>query len=472
MTAETTKMQVSTGGQRAAALILLSFVHFMLVLDDSVVNVALATVRDDLGFGTAGLAWVVNAYFLAFGALMPVGGRAADLLGRRAVFLAGVALFGAASLVCGLAQEPWQLIGGRFAQGAGAALASPAALSLVALLYPGPGERARAMGVWGSVAALGGTTGLVVSGVVTDLLSWRWVFLVNVPIAAVVLVLAPRLLPRSAAVRRGRIDVPGAVLGTAALLALVHGLLQGAEAGWGPGALVPLLLTPVLVAAFVAVERRTAEPLVPPGFLAVRVRAVATVASLLFTAAFFAMSFLVMLHLQNVLGYEPLAAGLAYLPYAAGVLTGVRISAWAVARYGVRAPLAVSFAVSAAGLLLLSGISPDSGYTAGVAPGVLLAALGAGLGFPALAVAAVAGSTEEDAGLASALLGSVQQIGGAVGIAALVGIAAAHGGPAGGDGGSAEGATDGFALAMRVAAGALAAGAVLVAVLMPRGRTA
>ncbi|MFE0425848.1 MFS transporter, partial [Streptomyces sp. NPDC058953] len=208
----TTTAQVTTGGRRTAALVLLSFIHFMLVLDDSVVNVALATVRDDLGFGTAGLAWVVNAYFLAFGALLLVGGRAADLLGRREVFIAGVALFGAASLLCGLAQEPWQLVAGRFAQGTGAALASPAAMSLITLMYPGEGERAKAMGVWGGVAALGGTTGLVISGVVTDLLSWRWVFLINLPIAAAALLMAPRLLPAGGRPeRRARMDVPGAL---------------------------------------------------------------------------------------------------------------------------------------------------------------------------------------------------------------------------------------------------------------------
>ncbi|MGW1276727.1 MFS transporter [Streptomyces tsukubensis] len=468
----TTTAQVTKGVRRTAALLVLSLVHFMLVLDDSVVNVALATLRDDLGFGTAGLAWVVNAYFLAFGALLLVGGRAADLLGRRAVFLAGVALFGAASLLCGLAREPWQLVAGRFAQGTGAALASPAAMSLITLMYPAPGERAKAMGVWGAVAALGGTTGLMVSGVVTDLLSWRWVFLINLPIVAVSLLVASRLLPADSRAGRGRIDVPGALLGTGALLALVHGLLRGAEHGWDAYAVVPLLLAAVLGGAFLAVEARTADPLVPLAFPARRPRAVALVAALLLTAVFFAMSFLVMLHLQNVLGYGPLRAGLGYLPYAAGILAGVRLSSWATARYGVRAPLTVSFLVSATGLLMLSGITADSAYPTGIAPGLLVAALGSGLGFPALAIAAVADTTERDAGLAAALLGSVQQIGGAVGIAALVGIAAAHGDPAGGGGGPAEAATDGFALAMRVAAGVLAAGGVLVAAGMPRGRTA
>ncbi|MGV9311415.1 MFS transporter [Streptomyces sp. NPDC003691] len=451
-------------------MLLLSAVHFMLVLDDSVVNVALATVRDDLGFGTAGLAWVVNAYFLAFGTLLLLGGRAADLLGRRTVFTAGVLLFGAASLLCGLAQEPWQLIAGRFAQGAGAALASPAAMSLITLMFPGGRERAKAMGVWGAVAALGGTTGLVVSGVLTGLLSWRWAFFVNLPVVVVALLLTPRLLPAAPPVRGARIGLPGAVLGTGALLALVHGLLRGAEHGWDIRAAGPLLLAPVLGGAFLLAESRSAAPLVPPGFLAVRERMVAIGAALLFTAAFFALSFLVMLHLQNVLGYGPLRAGLGFLPYAAGVLAGVRLSSWAVPRFGVRTVLTVAFPVSAAGLLMLSGITVASTYPTGVVPGVLVASLGSGLGFPALAIAAVAGTTEEDAGLASALLGAVQQIGGAVGIAALVGVAARHGAVADA-GGDPAAATDGFALAMRVAAGVLLAGGALVAALMPRGRT-
>ncbi|MEU9606918.1 MFS transporter [Streptomyces sp. NPDC048057] len=464
MTAITTSTQAIGGSQRTAALVLLSCVHFMLVLDDSVVNVALATIRDDLGFGTAGLAWVVNAYFLTFGALLLPGGRAADLLGRRAVFVVGVSLFGAASLVCGLAQEPWQLVAGRFAQGTGAALASPAAMSMITLMYPGDQERAKAMGVWGGVAALGGTTGLVLSGVLTDLLSWRWAFFINVPIALAALLLTPRLLPGGRPARRSRIDVPGALLGTGALLALVNGLLRTAESGWDPQTAVSLLLALVLGAAFLAVEARTAEPLVPLGFLAVRTRAVAYGTSLLFTAAFFALTFLVMLHLQNVMGYGPLRAGMAYLPYAGGVLIGIWLSARAVASYGVRPPLVVSFALSAVGMLLLSRLSEGDGYVSAVLPGVIVVSVASGLGFPALAIAAVADTTERDAGLGSALLSSVQQIGGAVGIAALVSLASSQGDPVHGGG---DAATDGFALALVVAAGFMALGAVVIATLMP-----
>nr|WP_199725741.1 MFS transporter [Nocardiopsis sp. Huas11] len=256
-------------GRRRLALILLCFVQFMLVLDDTVVSVALPSVQDDLGFSTAGLAWVVNAYFLAFGGLLLLFGRVADLLGRRRVYLGGVALFGAASLACGLAQEPWQLVAGRFAQGAGAAMAAPAALSLITLLFPGTGERARALGIWGGVAGLGGTMGVVISGVLTDLASWRWIFLINLPVAVLALVLLPYVVAESRATRRTRLDVPGAVLGTGAVVSLVYGFLQAAESGWGSVACAgPLLLAAVLAVAFLAVESRTAEPLVPLPFLA------------------------------------------------------------------------------------------------------------------------------------------------------------------------------------------------------------
>lgn len=353
-----TSAPASGANRRPPALIVLCFVQFMLVLDDTVVSVALPSIQDDLGFSTAGLAWVVNAYFLAFGGLLLLSGRAADLLGRRRVFLAGVALFGAASLACGLAQEPWQLVAGRFVQGAGAAMASPAALALITLLFPGPDERAKALGVWGGIAGLGGTLGLVISGALTGLASWRWIFLINLPVALFALALLPRLVAESRASHRARIDVPGAVLGTGALISLVYGLLETGESGWGHAAsVVPLVLAVVLAVSFLAVETRTAEPLVPLGFLASRIRAVANGTTLLFSAAFYAMAFLLMLHLQTVLHYGPLTAGVAYLPYGGGILAGMWLSSRAVARLGIRLTLVTGFVTSSAGLLLLSGVT-------------------------------------------------------------------------------------------------------------------
>ncbi|MGH3586638.1 MAG: MFS transporter, partial [Pseudonocardia sp.] len=417
---ESTPESTLAAGRRRPALVVLCLVQFMLVLDDTVVNVALPSVRDELGFGAAGLAWVVNAYFLAFGGLLVLSGRTADLLGRRRVFLCGVAVFGLASLACGMAQEAWQLVVGRFAQGAGAAMAAPAALSLITLLYPAPGERARVLGVWGGIAAVGGTTGLVLSGALTSLASWRWIFLINLPVAAVTLLVLPRLVPESRATRRpARVDLPGAVLGTGALLALVYGVLEGA--------VLPLVLAAGLAIAFVVVEARSPHPLVPLSFVADRTRAVAAVATLLFSAAFFAMAFLLMLHVQTVLGYGPFEAGLAYLPYGAGVLAGMWLSSRAVTRAGTRPTLVVAFLVAAAGLVLLAGVAPGDSYLAGVLPGMLVTSVGCGLALPALTVAALSGTTGEDAGLGSAVFTSMQQVGGAVGVAVLVVVAATAG---------------------------------------------
>lgn len=452
---------------RRAALIVLCCVQFILVLDDMVVSVALPTIQRDLGFTTAGLAWVVNAYFLAFGGLLLLFGRAADLLGRRRVLLTGVTLFGLASLVCGVAQEPWHLLLGRFVQGAGAAMAAPAALSLITLLFPGTEERARALSIWGGIAGLGSTAGFVISGVLTGLVSWRWIFLINLPVAAVSVVLLPRLLAESRAALRTRLDVPGAVLGTGAALCVVYGLLQAGESGWGdPACFGPLVLGAALAAAFLAVESRTADPLVPLSFLAHRTRAVAGGATLLFSAAFFAMAFLLMLHLQKVLGYDPLKAGLAYLPYCAAMLAGMWLSSRAVIRLGLRTALVGAFLVSVAGLLLLSGVGAHDGYLSGVLPGMLVTALGCGLSLPALAVGAVTGTTEENAGLGSALLSSVQQVGGAVGVAVLVMLATRRREAVAEAEGPLRAATEGFSLGLGVAAGLVACGAALIAVLL------
>ncbi|WP_119294886.1 MFS transporter [Streptomyces sp. YIM 130001] len=446
----------------------------MLVLDDNVVSVALPSMREELGFSAAGLAWVVNAYFLAFGGLLLLFGRMADLLGRRRVFLTGVALFGAASVVCGLAQEPWQLVAGRFVQGGGAAMASPAALALITLLFPGTAERAKAFSIWGGIAGLGGTAGLVISGALTGLASWRWIFLINLPVALAAVALLPRLVPESRDERAVRLDVPGAVLGTGALVSLVYGLLRTGESGWRDlSAVGPLAPAVVLAVAFVAVETRTAEPLVPLSFLLVRIRAVANGATLLFSAAMYAMAFLLMVHLQTVLGYRPLTAGIAYLPYGAGILAGMWLSSRAVVRLGVRRTLVGSFLITAAGLLLLSGVAPSDGYAWGVLPGMLVTSLGCGLSLPGLTVAALTGVTEENAGLGSAVLSSVQQVGGAVGVAVLVALAARRSDALAARGDSlhtAHAATEGFELALTVAAGLLTFGAVLVAVLLGKPR--
>jgi EmrB/QacA subfamily drug resistance transporter len=463
-----TAVSAAVTDRRRAALVVLCFVQFMLVLDDTVVSVALPSLRDDLGFSAQGLAWVVNAYFLTFGGLLLLAGRMADLLGRRRVFVAGVALFGLASLACGLAQQPWQLVAGRFVQGAGAAMASPAALSLITLLFPGTHERSRALGIWGAIAALGGTSGLMISGVLTDLASWRWIFLINLPVAAVAIALLPRLVAESRASRRARLDVPAAVLGTAAVVSLVYGLLQAGEAGWADVAvLAPLLLAAVLAAGFLVAESRAAQPLVPMSFLADRTRAVANGATLLFSAALYAMAFLLMIHLQTVLGYSPLQAGVAYLPFGAGILAGMWLSTRAITRMRVRWTLVLAFLITSAGLLLLSGVAAGDPYAAGVLPALLVTSLGCGLSLPVLTVAAVSGTTEENAGLGSALFSSVQQIGGAVGVAILVTVAKRHNDARAGFPRSAE---EGFSFALTIAAGLVALGAILIATLLRTAR--
>ncbi|TMR90452.1 MFS transporter [Nonomuraea basaltis] len=429
-------------------MIVLCLVQFMLVLDDTVVNVALPSIRDELGFSASGLPWVVNAYFLAFGGLLLLCGRMADLLGRRRVFLIGVALFGAASLACGLAQEPWQLVIGRFVQGAGSAMASPAAMSMITLLYPGPEERAKALGIWGGIAALGGTSGLVLSGALTDLVSWRGIFLINLPIVAVALTLLPRLVPESRAPGRRRLDVPGAVLVTGAAVSLVYGLLRAGENGWSdPIVIGAVVLSAALAVAFLMVESRAEAPLVPGAFLASRTRAVANGATLLFSMAMYAMSFLLMIQVQTALGYSPLLAGIAYLPYGAGILAGMWLSSRISLRIGTRWALLLAFLVNIAGLLLLSGVAAGDSYAAHVLPGMLILSVGNGLSLPVMAVAAVDGTTEEDAGLGSALFTSVQQVGGAVGVAAL--------------------AIMGYSGGLTAGAVCVALGAVLIVVLLP-----
>ncbi|SBU91674.1 drug resistance transporter, EmrB/QacA subfamily [Streptomyces sp. MnatMP-M77] len=453
--------------RRGLVLIVLCFVQFMLILDDNVVSVALPSIRDDLGFSSAGLAWVVNAYFLSFGGLLLLFGRMADLLGRRRSFLLGVTIFGAASLLCGLAQEPWQLVLGRIIQGAGSAMASPAALSLITLLYPSTQERAKALGIWGGIAGLGSTFGLVISGALTGLASWRWIFFINLPVALVALVLLPRLIGESRASKTTRLDVPGAVLGTLSVVALVYGLLQAGESGWHDGTSYgSLILAVVLAVVFVLTESRTEDPLVSLEFVSNRTRAVANVSTLIFSAALFAMAFLLMIHLQTVVGYGPLKAGFAYMPFCVALLAGMWFSSRVVMKFGFRQSLVVSFLITAVGFVMMSGIEAGDDYVTGILPSMLVTSLGCGLSLPVLSIAAVSGTTGENAGLGSALFSSVQQIGGASGVAVLVMLATRRtDSPAESDG-PVRAATAGFSFGMMVAAGFIAVGAVFVGTLL------
>ena len=447
------------------ALAVLSLVQFMLVLDATVVNVALPSIERDLGMGSPGLAWVVNGYALTFGGLLLLGGRVFDLFGRRRVFLAGVGAFALASAAAGLSVGPETLVAGRFLQGTGAALVAPAALSMVTLLFAEQKERATAFSIWGSLAGLGATTGVLLGGVLSDLASWRWIFLINLPVAAGALGLVPRLVADSRAFSdgRGRLDVPGALLVTAGLSLMVFALLGRGAQPWGSGAvLVPLVGGLALVGLFVAVEARAKNPLVPLRFFRSGTRSAANAIFVLANGAMMAMYFSLSLYMQQILGYSPLWAGLAYLPLCAAFFVGIGASSRLVRRFGARTVITTGLLVAAAGLALLSGVSADGSYLEDVLPGMLVVPLWAGAAFVALTIAAVEGTGGEDAGLASGVLSAAQQVGNAVGLAILVSIAVDRTSEllsSGAD--SSVAVAGGFSLSFGAAAGVLAAGALL-----------
>jgi EmrB/QacA subfamily drug resistance transporter len=444
----------------------LSLVQVMLVLDATVVNVALPSVERDLGMSQSGLAWIVNGYALTFGGLLLLGGRLADYVGRKRVFLLGLVVFAVASATAGLATEPWHIISSRFLQGVGGALVAPAALSIVTLLFTDDRERTRALSIWGGLAGIGGTLGVLLSGVLSDLASWRWVFFINLPIAAVALAVAPRLVPESRADSRGRLDVPGAVLITAGLSLIVYALLdKGIDPWLSRGVLLPLLAGAALVAVFVAVEARTDRPLVPLRFFRSRTRTTANVAMTLVAAAFGAMFFSLTLYMQGVLGYSPLKTGVAYLPFGAALLVSVAISSQLVPRIGVKPVMVGGLVLAAAGLSLFTGIDVGGSYVSDVLPGTLLLPFGAGAGFVAGTIAAVDGVDGEDAGLASGLVNAAQQVGSAVGLAALVSLAITRTADLMASGTApAQALVSGYTLTFAVAAAVLAAAALVVLV--------
>jgi EmrB/QacA subfamily drug resistance transporter len=461
--------------RRWKALGVLALVQFMLILDITVVNVALPSIKTDLGFGQAGLAWVVNGYTLMAGGLLLLGGRLSDILGRRRLFLLGIALFALASLTCGLAVSPAMLVGSRFLQGTGEALAAPAALGLVALLFPDPRERMKALGIWGGVAGIGGTTGVIISGALTDLASWRWIFLVNLPVAAFALLAVPRLVSESrmdravSSVRR-RVDVWGPVTATGGLVAVVDGLLQAASNPWGSvGVLLPLLGGVALLALFVLIEARIDAPLIPLRFFTNRTRVVTNGVTLFSTSGFFAYFFLLTLFLQQVLHLTPLQAGLAYVPFGVGIGAGIGLGTGLMPRLGVKPLLAVGFFGSAIGLLISSGITPTSGYAGGILPGMVVLAVFSGISFPAMGNAALHQVTGQDASLASGVQNAVQQVGGAIGLSTLVAFALRDAADQTQHGASAAlASTNGYALAFRIGAVLMVIGGVLIALLLER----
>ena len=385
------------------ALALLAAAQFVVVLDASIVNVALPSIGKDLGFSPDDLSWVVNAYVLVFGGFLLLGGRIADLLGRRRLFVAGLILFAAASLAGGLAQSAGWLVAARAVQGLGAALLSPAALSLVTVLFAEGSERNKAMGVWGAAVGSGGAVGVLLGGMLTEWAGWEWVLFVNVPIGLIAAALAPRLLPESRNDGERHFDIAGAVTITAGLSLLVYTLVDANSAGWASTQTLGLgAIALALIAGFYLIERRQKAPLVPfPGIFRMRTITGINVSAVLIAAALFSMFFFISLYMQNVLGFSALKAGIAYLPLAVGIILTAGASAPLVTRFGFKPVLVAGLLITAAGLLWFSQVHADGSFVGDILFPSLLAAIGLGLAFVSMTVAAVSGVEPHEAGLAS-----------------------------------------------------------------------
>ncbi|QKW25640.1 MFS transporter [Streptomyces seoulensis] len=461
---------------RRRALAILCVGQLMVILDGTVVNVALPAVQESLGFSPAGLGWVVNAYLIPFGGLLLLAGRFGDLLGRKRVFVTGLAVFTAASLLCGLAPDAGTLLVARFVQGAGGAVTSSVTLAMVVTLFTEPVERAKAIGVYSFVQSAGGTLGLLLGGVLTQALSWHWIFFVNVPIGAAAVLAARRGLRPERGTGRGRsTDAPGAGLITAALMLAVytvvsvsdHGLGSAHTLGCGLGALV-------LLAAFGVRQARAADPLLPPRMFRFRNVTGALATHALLVAGMFGFQFLVVLYLRKVLGFDEVRTGLGVLPVS--LLIGAMslfLAPRLVARSGSRSVLLAALLLIAGGLGLLGLVSADGAYLTDVFPATVLLGVGFGLAMPALAGLAMSGATPRDSGLASGMFNTVQQVGASLGLAVLSTLAASHTGALPGDGAArADALTDGYRLAFRVGACfVLAAAVVAAAVLREPPRT-
>jgi EmrB/QacA subfamily drug resistance transporter len=411
--------------RRWTALILLCAAQFVVVLDASIVNVALPSIGKGLHFSEQNLPWVVNAYVIAFGGFLLLGGRAADLLGRRRVFMIGLAVVAIASLAAGFAATQGQLIAARAAQGLGAAIISPAALSIVTSLFRDGSERNKALGAWGAVAGSAGAAGVLLGGILTEGLGWEWVLWVNVPVSLIALALTRGLIPESrseSAVRH--FDAAGAVAITAGLSLLAYALLDASSAGWGSTKIVSLLgVSVALIAAFVWIELRSRAPLVPFRIFRLRTLTGANVVGLLLGASLFSMFFFISLYMQQVLGYSAIHAGLSYLPLALTIIVAAGLGGQLVTRFGFKPILAAGMAFVSVGLLWFSQVSVGGGFLTDILGPSVLAAIGLGFGFVTSTIAAVSGVQEHEQGLASGLINTSQQIGGALGLAVLSTIA-------------------------------------------------
>ncbi len=413
---------------RWLALYVLCLGDLMIVLDGTIVNVALPTIRDDLGFSQTSLAWIVNAYLLTFGGFLLLGGRLGDLFGQRRMFLIGIGLFTTASFACGLSTSQTQLIAARAVQGLGGALVAAVALSLVMTLFTEPADRAKAMGIFGFVLSGGGVAGVLLGGVLTDILSWHWIFFINIPVGAVVFALSLRLLPEAPGLAgAARLDLGGALTITGSLMLAVYAIVNGNETGWLTAETLGLLAGAlVLLAAFLVIETRVAAPLVPLGIFRNRDVSSANGVGVLMAAGMFAYFFFSALYLQQVLGYTPLEVGLAYLP--GMVVWGVcsLYSDRLVMRFGIKPPLLAGLSLMALSLLLFARAPVDGSFAADVLPATLAIGVGAGIAFNPILLAAMSGVEPQEAGLASGVVNTSFMMGGALGLAVLASLAASR----------------------------------------------
>ena len=406
------------------ALALLCVVQFMVILDVAIVNVALPSIQVDLGFSQENLQWVISAYALVFGGFLLLGGRAADMLGRRRLFLGGVAVFTVASLLAGLAWSEQSLLGARALQGLGAAIITPAALSILSTTFSEGRERNIALGAWGAVGGFGAVAGVLLGGVLTDAFSWEWIFFVNVPVGVIGFVLAPLLLQESRDARVKKFDLPGAVLVTSGLSSLVYAITQAGQDGWLAATTISVfVVSATLLVAFVIWELRHPEPLMRFGILQNRTLSGANVAGFIMGTALFSMFLMLTLYMQQVLGYSPMKTGIAYLAVAGTAIIWSAVAAQLVTRVGVKPVLVTGMTTLTLGLLYFTQVSVGGSYVGDLLPGFLIIGVGIGFSFVPISIAALAGVAPSEAGLASGLINTSQQIGGALGIAALSTIA-------------------------------------------------
>jgi EmrB/QacA subfamily drug resistance transporter len=457
------------GRSRWLALIVLCLGDVMIVLDSTIVNVALPSIRDDLEFSETSLAWVVNAYLLTFGGFLLLGGRLGDLFGYRRLFLIGITLFTLASLACGLANSQEFLVAARAVQGLGGAVVSAVALSLIMILFTEPAERAKAMGVFGFVLSGGGTAGVLLGGVLTDVLDWHWIFLVNLPVGVGVFALSLALLPGGRGQASGRLDIAGAVIVTTSLMLAVYAIVNGNEVGWMTTRTLGLLTVAAsLLALFLALEARIASPLMPLALFRLRNVSTANVVGVLMAGGMFAWFFLSALYLQQILGYSPLEVGLAYLP--STVVWGASslfLSDRLVMRFGIKPPLIAGLSLMTIGLLLFARAPVDGDFVIDVLPSTLAIGLGAGIAFNPILLAAMSDVAPEQSGLASGVVNTSFMMGGALGLAVLVSLADARSNALQAAGtGAVVALNDGYQFAFLVAAIITAAAALVAGVML------